>query len=38
VNKSYQKCTVLMPTSLVHNLWKMLCGCAVSAAGFDAVP
>lgn len=37
---TYQKCTVRMPTSLVHNLCHMLCcTCgALSTAGFVAVP
>jgi hypothetical protein len=36
---SYQKWTVLIPTSLVHNLRQMLCGAAgVSTAGLVAVP
>ena len=40
VNRPYQKCTVLIPTSLVHNLWNKLCCCAgaPSTAGFAAVP
>lgn len=33
-----QKCTVLIPTSLVNNLCHVLCGGAPSTAGFVAVP
>ena len=35
--ETYQKCTVLIPTSLVHIRWKKLCDGAPSTAGPAAV-